>query len=128
MKKILFFIMFLTVFATVNSQSINDNFFTRVDYIGAFDGTNDWTAGWAEWDPVNKAYPEPTVTKGNGEFSRAAGTHITANETWSGTIKLDGWVYVDNGATLTINPGTIVRGTNMSVLVIERGGKIMAEG
>src|SRR5690606_11941452 len=52
----------------------------------------------------------------------------TADETWSGVVKLDGWVYVDAGATLTIDKGTIIRGTNKSVLSIERGGKIMAEG
>jgi len=110
------------------SQSIDNNFFQKVSYVGAFDGINDWTAGWTEWDPVNANYPEPTVTKGNGEFSRANGLHITANETWNGVIKLNGWVYVDAGVTLTIEAGTIIRGTNKSVLAIEQGGKIMAVG
>jgi hypothetical protein len=108
--------------------SIDNNFFEQVSYVGAFDGINDWTAGWTQWDPVNANYPEPTVTKGNGQFSRSEGLHITASETWSGVIKLNGWVYVDAGATLTIEPGTIIRGTNKSVLSIEKGGKIMAIG
>lgn len=128
MKKIFILCLLFAGIYSANSQSINDNFFTKVNYIGAFDGTNDWTAGWTEWDPVNANYPTPTTTKGNGEFSRATSLHITANETWSGTILLDGWVYVDNGATLTIYPGTIIRGTNKSALIIERGGIIMAEG
>ncbi|MDP3916035.1 MAG: T9SS type A sorting domain-containing protein, partial [Bacteroidota bacterium] len=101
----------------------------KVSYVGAFDGVNNWSEGWANWDPVNTNYPETyTATKGNGQFTRSGGLHITANETWSGTIKLDGWVYVDNGATLTIEPGTVIRGTNKSVLAIERGAKIMAVG
>ena len=35
---------------------------------------------------------------------------ITANTTWSGTVVLQSPVFVKNGATLTILPGTIVRG------------------
>ena len=121
---ILSFVFTSAIFA----QSINNEFFEKVNYIGAFDGVIDWTNTWTNFDPVNTAYPETTATKGNGQFSRSAGLHITANETWSGVIKLDGWVFVDAGATLTINEGTIVRGTEKSALVIERGGKIMAVG
>ena len=118
-----FALMTLTAF----SQSINDDFFTKVSYVGAF-GSEDWTQGWANFDPINTNYPTPTVTKGNGDFTQAGGTKITANETWSGVVKLDGFVYVQSGATLIINPGTIIRGTEKSCLVIERGAKIMAEG
>ncbi|MDO8952660.1 MAG: hypothetical protein Q7U86_08560, partial [Draconibacterium sp.] len=129
MKKSLLFIFVLTMLAaSAQSQSIDNSFFQKVNYVGAFDGINDWTAGWTEWNPVNANYPEPTVTKGNGQFSRSEGLHISSNETWEGVIKLDGWVYVDAGATLTIKPGTIIRGTNKSVLSIEKGGKIMAVG
>ena len=113
---------------TLEANTINHSFFNQVDYIGAFDGVTDWTTGWAEWAPVDKTYPEATMTKGNGQFSRSSGLHITASETWSGVIKLDGWVYVEDGATLTIAAGTVIRGTEKSVLVIERGAKIMAVG
>ncbi|MFA5218858.1 MAG: Ig-like domain-containing protein [Bacteroidales bacterium] len=43
---------------------------------------------------------------------------------------LDGWVYVKDGATMTIEPGTVIQGKTGSKasLVIERGGKIMADG
>ncbi|MDD2305135.1 MAG: T9SS type A sorting domain-containing protein [Prolixibacteraceae bacterium] len=108
--------------------SINNSFFDHVKYVGAFDGTTNWTTGWAEWDPVNKVYADATTTKGNGQFAMATGTHITANETWSGTVKLDGWVYVDAGATLTISAGTVIRGTEKSALIVQRGGKINAVG
>ena len=115
---------------SLNAQSlkINNTFFTAVDYIGAFDGTNDWTTGWANWNPVDTEYPEASVTKGNGAFSPSLSTHITSDETWSGTIKLDGWVYVDAPAVLTIQPGTIIRGEAKSAVIIDRGAKIMAEG
>jgi len=127
MKKIYVFLLLALIGAGVFAQSIDDTFFEQVDYIGAF-GDTDWTEGWVEWDPINADYPDPTVTKGNGVFTQAGGTYITSDETWSGVIKLNGWVYVSDGATLTIEAGTIIRGTEMSVLVIERGGKISAVG
>lgn len=126
-KSLLTLILGLSLTLGFTAKNIDNSFFDKVSYIGAF-GSIDWTQGWTEWDPVNEAYPEATVTKGNAQFSRATGTHISADETWSGVIKLDGWVYVDAGATLTIESGTIIRGTEKSVLVVERGGKINAVG
>ncbi|WP_299705327.1 T9SS C-terminal target domain-containing protein [uncultured Pontibacter sp.] len=43
---------------------------------------------------------------------------------------LKGFVYVKDGATLTIEPGTIIMGDKNSkgTLIVERGGKIMAQG
>lgn len=47
-----------------------------------------------------------------------------------GTYLLKGWVYVAEGAELTFEPGTIVKGEKESAasLVIEPGGKIFAKG
>ena len=128
MKQILLSSIFILslVFGSV-AQSIDNDFFDKVSYVGAFGSVN-WTNGWTEWDPINKVYPEATVTKGNGQFTNSAGTHIAANETWSGVVKLNGWVYVDAGATLTIDAGTIVRATQKSGLFVQRGGKINAVG
>ncbi|MBX7050850.1 MAG: T9SS type A sorting domain-containing protein [Flavobacteriales bacterium] len=57
---------------------------------------------------------------------------IASNTTWTNDniYLLDGWVYVRNGATLTIEPGTIIKGdfTTKGSLIIERGAMIMAEG
>lgn len=129
MKKALLSIMAIFIFVLgMNAQTIDNAFFEKVSYVGAFDGTNDWTEMWTEWNPVDKDYPAATSIKGNGQFSNSAGVHITADETWSGVIKLDGWVYVDAGATLNIEPGTIIRSTEKSTLTVERGGKIMAVG
>jgi hypothetical protein len=57
---------------------------------------------------------------------------ITANTTWKAKDKylLEGFVYVESGATLTIEPGTIVKGDKASkgTLIVKPGGKIIAEG
>lgn len=61
--------------------------------------------------------------------------NITANTTWTAdnVYHLDGYVFVTNNATLTIEPGTVIKGaessgTGAAALVITRGAKIMAEG
>ncbi len=40
----------------------------------------------------------------------------------------DGYVYVTNNATLTIEPGTVIRGTGKGTLIITRGAKLIARG
>ena len=59
----------------------------------------------------------------------------TGTVTWgkNKTHLIDGLVFVNDGQTLTIEPGTVVRfragtGENASALVVARGGKIIAEG
>ncbi|WP_113638748.1 hypothetical protein [Nubsella zeaxanthinifaciens] len=57
---------------------------------------------------------------------------LTANTTWSADkiYLLKGNVFVTNNATLTIQPGTIVKGDKATkgALIITRGAKIMAVG
>ncbi|MBW4891051.1 hypothetical protein KXQ82_15095 [Mucilaginibacter sp. HMF5004] len=57
---------------------------------------------------------------------------ISANTTWTSDkiYLLKGFVYVTNGATLTINAGTIIKGDKPTkgTLVVTRGAKIMAVG
>lgn len=52
--------------------------------------------------------------------------HLTADKLW----EIQGFLYVVNGATLTIDPGTIIVGDKATAgtLIVERGGKIMAQG
>ncbi len=47
-----------------------------------------------------------------------------------GTYLLKGWVYVADGSSLTIEPGTVIKGDKdtKAALIIERGAKIFAEG
>jgi len=60
---------------------------------------------------------------------------LTADETWTNdrVWVLSGRVVVDEGVTLTIEAGTLIKAesgqeTNASALIVSRGGKIMAEG
>lgn len=59
----------------------------------------------------------------------------TGTVTWTKDKEyvIEGFVFVNDGQTLTIEPGTVVRfaageGENASALIVSRGGKIMAEG
>jgi hypothetical protein len=55
---------------------------------------------------------------------------ITTNTTWTSNniyTLTGGFIYVTGNSTLTIEPGTIIKG-NATALVITRGSKIMAEG
>lgn len=103
--------------------TIENDFFEHVDYIGAF-GTNDWTAGWANWDPQNSTYPAVTDTLHAGDITSDITLHADK------AYYLDGWVYIKSGATITIEPGTVIRGSkaNKGALIVEKGAKMMAEG
>ena len=64
---------------------------------------------------------------GNGE----QGFVFTGNTTLKkGTYTLKGWVYIANGATLTIEPGTVIKGDKetKAALIAEPGGKLIARG
>jgi len=59
----------------------------------------------------------------------------TGTMTWNNscTYVLDGMVFVNDGQTLTIEEGTVIKGKsgqgeNASAMIVARGGKIMAEG
>ena len=77
------------------------------------------------------ALSNPTVSRvGTGGV-----TSITSNTTWTNdkVWLMDGKIVVENGATLTIEEGTIVKaaagtGANATVLIIAKGGKINAVG
>lgn len=76
-------------------------------------------------EPVD---PKPTQ-------NRIVNTSIKTNTTWySDTIyQLGGRISVEDGATLTIQAGTIIKGeagtgSNATALLIARGGKLIAEG
>ncbi|MBK8368346.1 MAG: T9SS type A sorting domain-containing protein [Bacteroidetes bacterium] len=106
-------------------------FWTSTSYKGAFpvtDGltgttSNNWLAGWTNWDPENAVYPAPTTT---------ISANITTNTTWTSgnTYLLVGNIAVTNNAVLTIQPGTVIRGDKNSkaCLIISRGSQINAVG
>lgn len=71
------------------------------------------------------------VTPSTGQVIEVSGD-ITENTTWYAAAKymLSGFVYVKNNSTLTIEPGTLIKGisSTKAALIIERGSKIMAAG
>jgi len=109
--------------ASFTNTNLQNSFFEEVNYVGAF-GTVDWTEGWANFDPQTTVYPSTTVT--------INASNITTNTTWTAgnVYLLNGWVYVKSGATLTIEAGTIIRGSknNQGALIIEKGAQLNAVG
>ncbi len=68
---------------------------------------------------------------GTNEYEIQANTTLTCNNMYTISHK----IYVGYGVTLTIQPGTVIKGQwvdpvtgNASVLLVERGGKIIADG
>ena len=123
MKKI--YLSFITI-ALASALNAQDAFWTVTNYRGAFpitDGTTatDWTAGWSNFDPQTTVYPATVTT---------VSANILTNTTWSGVIRLENKIYVKNNATLTILPGTIIRGDKLTqgTLIVTRGAKINANG
>lgn len=81
-------------------------------------------------DDADDPQPEP---KTETEFDVTA--NITENTTWeSGNVYvLTSRIAVENGATLTIEPGVVIKGEsgsgeNATALLIARGAKLMAQG
>ncbi len=123
MKNIYLSIASLFVCSLLSAQ---EAFWTPTNYKGAFPVTDntsatDWTSGWSNFDPENTVYPATSTT---------VSADITSSVTWSGVILLQNKIYVKNNATLTILPGTIIRGDKLTqgTLIITRGAKIIANG
>jgi hypothetical protein len=86
-------------------------------------GANNWLANWTEFKPNQSRYDEPTqILAGNIEVD----TRLVKRDTYL----LLGNVFVTNGATLTIEPGTVIIGdfASKGSLTIAKGSKIIAEG
>ena len=121
-------------------------YFDSVDYIGAFDGSNDWREGWAfgYGGGVVTAQAEiegcPTgttaITPADGATTTCQITgRITSDLTLTANniYALSGGVFIGddkaNSATLTIEAGTTIFGRSGSdYLVISRDSKIEAQG
>ncbi len=64
---------------------------------------------------------------GNGEQTFVIKESHTIRK---GTYVMKGWVYIEDGATLTIEPGTVIKGdkATKAALIARRGGKLIAKG
>ncbi|MFP4555648.1 MAG: hypothetical protein ACLFNU_02150 [Bacteroidales bacterium] len=79
--------------------------------------------------------PDPIDTDPDETGNEIVTENITANTTWTSdkVYQLAGRIAVEDGATLTIEAGTIIKGEagtgpNATALLIAQGGKLMAEG
>ena len=75
--------------------------------------------------------PTPCDTSGVIEVTES----ISSDVTWTSNniVELQGRIFVDDGVTLTIEAGTIIKGfpgtgANATVLVVARGAQVIAEG
>lgn len=53
---------------------------------------------------------------------------INSSETWSGGILLQGTVFVESGATITVTPGTAIFGQRGSSIFFKQGSKLVSNG
>lgn len=116
------------LFAAISTIAVSQSFFVPTDYRGAFAPapTPMWTDNWVNWDPQNTNYGTPTVT---------ITSSITNNTTWTANnvYLLSGQIFVKNGATLTIEPGTVIMGdatilTDKPGLFVTQGSRLIAQG
>ncbi|MCI0538073.1 MAG: hypothetical protein L0Z50_22885 [Verrucomicrobiales bacterium] len=75
------------------------------------------------------------ATRSSVAASIQVADHISAAVTWTANNEyvLNGFIYVLNGASLTVEPGTVIKAmpgqdANTSALIVTQGGKIFANG
>ncbi len=114
------------------SEIPEDSFFVRTAYKGAF-GTENWAHGWSALSTYNYLIDDSGIEGGTITVSDGDVSGTTVNWTNNNVYLLDGFVFVEDGTTLNIEAGTVIKGkpgqgADASALVVARGGKIMAEG
>ncbi|MGG7033741.1 MAG: T9SS type A sorting domain-containing protein [Flavobacterium sp.] len=99
---------------------------TPTTYRGAFAPAPEpmWTDSWTNFDPQNADYPTP-----NWDIT----ANITTDTHWTtgNTYYLKNQIYVKNNATLTIDPGVIIRADHTATgagLFVTKGSKVIAIG
>ncbi|SHK97379.1 hypothetical protein SAMN04488028_11510 [Reichenbachiella agariperforans] len=118
--------------AAVDAQATSDATATGASDLTVFDG---WTLAYnaGQMGSARKAADAIKVVEVTTVDVTA---NISEDVTWSADViyVLKARVTVLDGATLTIEPGTVIKGdasltgANAAVLMIAKGGKIMAEG
>ena len=122
------------------------SFFDHVDYIGAFDPNQplneSWAAGWTAFDFYGYlgdadlcACGGTTDDDGNKPVKVITDADIVGTVTFEcdTVYELSGFVFVEDGEVLKIQPGTIIKaqegqGVDASALIVAQGGKIFANG
>ena len=133
MKKI----TFLSVAVALASQ-LNGQFIQMVNYAGALssDESQDWTKGWAEWNPKQASYGVATETTTLNDASGIKNITSTVTLDASKVYLLTSTCVVRSGGKLIIPAGTVIRGAAdltatpklYALITVERGGMIEVTG
>jgi hypothetical protein len=133
MKKI----TFLSVAVALASQ-LNGQFIQMVNYAGALssDASQDWTKGWAEWNPKQASYGVATETTTLNDASGIKNITGTVTLDASKVYLLTSTCVVRSGGKLIIPAGTVIRGAAdltatpklYALITVERGGMIEVNG
>lgn len=112
--------------ANFDNPRLDNDFFDTTTYLGAFAPNGErWDLPWANYDPEWTDYGDPADAV-------IVDSDITSNTTWTAdnSYMIVGFVTVTEGNTLTIEPGTIIFGQDISkgTLIIARGAKIISDG
>ena len=111
-----------TIDGGLDASSV-DSFFDKAAYVGALPSGNDWTSGWA--------------LSADGGSTGTATVELEGDITEDMTLRagvnyiLIGGLHVKEGATLTIEPGTVITAQDDDIvdyLLIEQGAMIDARG
>jgi PKD repeat protein len=118
--------------ANFTYPNLNNAFFTPTTYKGAFDGTNDWTACWSNFNPQTTDYNTPGISYlavsasagGPVTFCQGGSVVLTSsaasNNTWSNAATTQG-ITVSTSGTYTVTTtnaaGCVATSTPIVVLV-----------
>jgi hypothetical protein len=117
--------------AILETAIISGADFLGVDYesqgaaaaAGAVQNGDTWYAGWTTGiEPFTNDLTNVTEPVLEGTITQ--NSRLTADITY----ELKGFVYVEDGVTLVIEPGTKIASEGKSALIVERGGKLIAVG
>jgi hypothetical protein len=116
--------------------------FDEVDYVGAFDPDADiadlWAYNWTAFDFYGYLGENNNCTS---PISNSKPVKVFDNDDMVGEVtmyadtiyNLDGFVFVEDGEVLNIEPGTVVKSNpgqaaDATALIVSRGGKMFANG
>lgn len=89
--------------ASFTAPNLNNSFFEVTTYRGAFDGTNDWTACWSNFDPQNENYS----TANYGLMADASATSVDSIATFTNSsagASSYSWDFGDGNTSTATNP------------------------
>ena len=128
--------------ALAGSEQPEDAWFESALYMGAFDPNGEnWLDDWTYASDAGALEGEATACdcpdlgdRNEVVISDASGAG-TGTTTWTcnNTYLLDGYVFVNSGQVLTIEPGTVIKGmpgqgADAAALIVSRGAQIYADG